>query len=315
MKKNLLLGAVALLSANISAQTLTISFEDITALPAGCQFISRSEPAGSLSWSQGYPGGSLNTNASFGAYTANATTGDTMAYLGNSFQAADAQGVGGATISEWFLLPSLPVNNGDTLSFWTRTAAFGGTTVYPDRLQVRAAVGATTNVGTGATDIGDFSLLLLDINDQYTTTDYPLTWTKYEQVLSGLPGTNVTVSAAFRYFVEDGGSVGANSGVIAIDELLYKPNAAVGITNIAKPIAISAFPSPATSEVTVDFGQALTETSICSLINSNGQVVGTTQFQAGASAHRLNVSNLATGVYIVRLVQGSEVFQTTFVKQ
>lgn len=314
MKKSLFFVALSslALNANAQSQALDIHFDDVASLPAGYHVYHGSQPAGQGFWTIGYPAGISGLEPIY-AYGTNAasSSADSAAFLCNSF----ASVTGAGTINDWFLLPSFPVNNGDSLSFWTRTTPATDGTIYPDRLQVVAALGATLNVDTVGTGLGDFTISLYDINAQYSETDYPVTWTKYTTTLSGVPAANDTMSIAFRYFVEDGGVSGSRSAAIGIDEVSFRPATNVSVSHIAQPIAITAYPSPATSEVTVDFGKALTETSICSLINSNGQVMGTTQFQAGASAHRLNISNLATGVYIVRLVQGSEVFQTTFVKQ
>ena len=45
--------------------------------------------------------------------------------------------------------------------------------------------GASSNVGTTATDVGDFITLLLDINPTYTTSGYPNVWTQFTVTLSG----------------------------------------------------------------------------------------------------------------------------------
>ena len=48
--------------------------------------------------------------------------------------------------------------------------------------------GASSNVGTTATDVGDFTTLLLDINPTYTTTGYPNVWTQFTVTVSGVIG-------------------------------------------------------------------------------------------------------------------------------
>ena len=59
--------------------------------------------------------------------------------------------------------------------------------MFPDRLQVRMSTnGASTNVGSTATGVGDFTTLLLDINPNYTTNCYPNVWTQFTVTLSGL---------------------------------------------------------------------------------------------------------------------------------
>ena len=61
------------------------------------------------------------------------------------------------------------------MTFWTRTTTANP---FPDRLQVRmSTAGASSNVGTTATDVGDFTTLLLDINPTYTVGGYPEVWT------------------------------------------------------------------------------------------------------------------------------------------
>ena len=96
----------------------------------------------------------------------------------NSYIGANYNNTAGTgTISNWLLTPTVPILNGAQYSFWTRTV---NAPQFPDRLQVRASTaGASTDVGTTATSVGVFTMLLLDINPTYTTTDYPNVWTQY----------------------------------------------------------------------------------------------------------------------------------------
>ena len=120
------------------------------------------------------------------------------------------------TISNWLLTPPLTLQNGAVLTFWTRTV---DAPAFPDRLQVRMSTnGASTNVGTTATDVGDFTTLLLDINPTYTLTGYPNVWTQFTVTVSGV-ASPTTGRLALRYFVENGGPSGANSDYIGIDTL------------------------------------------------------------------------------------------------
>ncbi len=75
---------------------------------------------------------------------------------------------------------------------------------------------ASTNVGTTATDVGDFTTLLLDIDPNYVATSYPDVWTQYTLTIAGLSGPT-SGRLAFRYFVEDGGLNGNNSDYMGID--------------------------------------------------------------------------------------------------
>ena len=124
------------------------------------------------------------------------------------------------TLSNWLLTPTLTLKNGSQLTFWTRRLS--GTAVFPDRLQVRMSTqGASTDVGTTETSVGDFDTLLLDINPTYSTAatypaGYPAAFTEFTVTLSGLTAPT-TGRLAFRYFVENGGPSGANSLFIGID--------------------------------------------------------------------------------------------------
>ena len=177
------------------------NFADISALP-GWYMQNNSAPLGLTDWFQG-------NDTVFPAHA-----GAPTAYIGANFNNT----AGAGTISNWLLTPELNLTNGDTISFWTRTAAGS---IWADRLQVRlSTAGSSTNVGTLATDVGDFTTLLLDINPTLTASGYPQSWTQYTATLSGIPA-NATGRFAFRYFVTDGGPSGNNSNYIGIDTVEY----------------------------------------------------------------------------------------------
>jgi hypothetical protein len=182
--------------------TLTQGFDDITTLPSlGWVQQNNSSPIGPLGWFQG------NT----AVFTSQ--QGNPDSYIGVNYNS----GANVATISDWLLTPPLTLQNGAVLSFWTRT--LDGS--FPDRLQVRMSTnGNSSNVGTLATDVGDFTTLLLDINPTYTTTDYPIVWTNFAIPITGI-GSPTQGRLAFRYFVENGGPNGANSDYIGIDTVQY----------------------------------------------------------------------------------------------
>ena len=176
-------------------------FDDISNLPGWVQ-INHSQPLGANSWFQGNDG-------VFAAFD-----GLPDAYIGANFYS----GGGDATISNWLLTPEVGLQDGDTLTFYTRTVELSA---FPDRLQVRMSTnGASTNVGTSATDVGDFTNLLLDINPTYAMGGYPEAWTQFTITISGVP-TGTSGRLAFRYFVEDGGPGGTRSNYIGIDRVQY----------------------------------------------------------------------------------------------
>ena len=189
--------------ASAFGQSFSEDFASVLPMPAGWAQISLSDPAGiNPIWFQG------------NVVVFNAQAGDVTSYI-----AANYQGVSGAnTISNWLFTPTRTLKNGDTLSFYTRTAT---ASTYPDRLQVRMSLnGASVNVGTTNTSVGDFTTLLLDINPTYTVGGFPDIWTQYSVTLSGI-GAARPGRFAFRYFVENGGPDGTNSDYVGIDTVSY----------------------------------------------------------------------------------------------
>ena len=199
--------------ANVRAQAITEGFTDITTLPAAGWFTqNNSTPVGTTTWFQGNP-------AVFPAQA-----GATNSYIGANFNAT----TGTNTISVWLLTPNRTFNNGDVIKFWTRNPTGNP---FPDRLEVRLSTnGASTNVGTGPTGIGDFTTLLTTINPDLTVGGYPEVWTEFTLTLSGLPAGGASGRVAFRYFVTDGGPSGDNSNFIGIDTFSYTPGVTPPVT-------------------------------------------------------------------------------------
>ena len=182
--------------------TVTEGFDDVTNLP-NWAMQNNSQPLGTpTGWFQG-------TTSVF-----TSQSGAPSSYIAANF----ADGSGLATISNWLLTPPLILQNGGQLTFWTRTVT---SPTFPDRLQVRMSLnGGSTNVGSTATSVGDFTTLLLDINPTYTTSGYPNAWTQFTVTLSGI-GAPTNGRLAFRYFVENGGPSGSRSDYIGIDTVQF----------------------------------------------------------------------------------------------
>ncbi len=178
-------------------------FEDITTLESvGWVFKNNSNPVGGISWFQGNPG------------VFNAYDGATNAYLAVNFQSTGA--IAPNTISNWALTPEFEFSNGYVVSFFVRKV-LGST--WPDRLQVRLSTnGNSIDVGETENSVGDFSILLEDINPTYIQGGFPVSWERYVIRISGISGIQ-SGRLAFRYYVEDGGPVGTNSDYIGIDRV------------------------------------------------------------------------------------------------
>jgi hypothetical protein len=220
MKKAFVRAAAGLLLAgslgSACAQSFTENFDDITLLAGnGWVIQNNSTPVGALGWFQG-----TATNATPSPGPFDAWNGAPNAYIAANFNSTGSTG----TISNWLVAPNRTLRNGDAFQFYTRKPTIGaGQTDYPDRLEVRLSTnGASTNVGTGATAVGDFTTLLLSINPTLVTNVYPQVWTQFTITISGLPAPT-SGRMAFRYFVTGAGSLGTNSDYIGIDNTVYTP--------------------------------------------------------------------------------------------
>lgn len=198
------LSVIGLFNHSLNAQLIE-NFDNITTLPAsGWVLQNNSSPVGTIGWFQGNP-------AAFPAYN-----GATDSYIGANFNNTGPTG----TISNWLVTPNLTLKNGDVITFFTRTSSDN---MWADRLQVRMSTsGTSSNVGTGANDVGVFTTLLLEINPNLQLSVYPLNWTQFSITISGLSAPT-SGRLAFRYFVTNAGSSGANSDYIGIDNFVYSP--------------------------------------------------------------------------------------------
>lgn len=184
-------------AGSASAASLTENFDG--GVPAGWTVTNNSSPTGTTNWFQGNP------------IVFDAHSGAANSYLGANFN--NTAGVG--DISNWLILPTMSYSNGDTVSFYTRTADASN---WPDRLELRFSATGGTNVGNSSASVGSFTTLLLSVNPDLNVGGYPEEWTQQSVVISGLSGaTNGAI--AFRYFVPDGGPAGDNSNFIGVDTL------------------------------------------------------------------------------------------------
>jgi PEP-CTERM motif len=198
--------AAVLLLAGPGAMAASLNEGFDGGMPSDWTLVNRSQGAGA-NWTLG----NASEPRSFGAHI-NGTISGADAYASTSFLATNRD-VG--NISNWLITPTMTFNNGDQLSFFTRTVD-ASEVFAPDRLQVRFSNVGGTNVGANANSVGTFTTLLLDINPTYTLDGFPTDWQQYTVTFSGLSGPT-TGAVGFRYFVQDGGAFGANSDYIGLD--------------------------------------------------------------------------------------------------
>jgi hypothetical protein len=196
--------AVAGIPAFALGQAYTEAFDDVATLLAPgspWEIKNQSAPAGLSAWFQGNP-------LVFGPQ---ATGGYIAANYNNVSQAGGAQ-------SDWLFTPVRTLRNGDVFKFSARS-----TDIVPDRLAVRLSLnGASTNVGTTASSVGDFTIQLLAINPGLLSGGFPDVWAEHTITLGGLPGPTPG-RIAFWYAMPAAGLVGRNGDYIGIDTLSYVP--------------------------------------------------------------------------------------------
>ncbi len=185
-------------SKSPAAQLLSEGFDDITTLDAaGYSFVNASDIPGT-DWFQGNPD----------VFPAHLGAADS--YIGANYQNTD-----GSIINNFMITPVLNLENGDEITFITRTTEGS---IFPDRLEVRISPDGANIDPSGPADVGSYTELLLEINPDLEEGGYPEEWTRYTAVVSGLTGA-VDTRVAFRYYVTDGGPVGNNSNYIGVDQL------------------------------------------------------------------------------------------------
>jgi hypothetical protein len=148
---------------------------------AGWVFVNNSTAPVPPEWFQGNPG------------VLPAFSGAPNSYIASNFLVTSS-----GDISNWLPLPATTISNGYSFSFYTISAGDP-----PDSLELRLSTnGASTNVGTTTTSLGDFTTLLLSINPGLSPGGYPTTWTQYTATISGLGGPTLA-RLALHYVVTD----------------------------------------------------------------------------------------------------------------
>lgn len=234
--KKLIVSLFVLLSIELGAQTLTEGFDNVATLysPTGWWAMNKSNPSNGNIWRQDVG----NFTAYSGAANSSIITG---------WFCTDTVGTGNA--SNWLFTPPLTINNGDTISFYTISY---NNTFYQDRLEVRLnAVNSDTLVGTTDTSVGHFTFLAKSINPTLSNMGYPLSWTKFNVIVTGFSGGLSRI--AFRYNVPNTGGSGADGSVVGIDDFKFTQGF-LATNEIANASFTEVYPNPATEQITVTAG-------------------------------------------------------------
>ncbi|MBY0485989.1 MAG: T9SS type A sorting domain-containing protein [Flavobacteriaceae bacterium] len=253
----------------------------------------QSEPVGASTFSV--------PTAAVTAFATGAQSGAALSYVLVNYNST----TGAGDISNWLISPVINIQNGDIITFYTRTVTPNAnptpTNTFPDRLELRLSPNGafTTNPSTGATSLGDFTTLCVSVNPNLLLTgagSYPGVWTQYSYVVSGLTGPTDCL-AAFRYWVTDGGPTGTNSNIIAIDTFSVDRPAANTQNFFAGNFSMQPNPVTDVFNITAKNGVSIEKVDV---LDINGRVVN--QVNASSTeAVQINISNLNSGVYFVKV--------------
>ena len=192
-------------TASAHAYTYDQNFETWSSIqtpPSGWLVGFNNNPNGDQpQWFQGNSGVANPTDI---GYAFDAQSGTQNSFAAAMYRATpDTAPAPGNQISTWILSPVFTFNNGDTVSYWTRSATPSTEVYIQDRMEVRLSTSdASTNIGAIWSDVGDFTTVLQEINPNLTQGGYPDAWAQYTNTISGLSGPT-TGRIGFRYFVTD----------------------------------------------------------------------------------------------------------------
>jgi hypothetical protein len=307
MRKFLLLGAF--LGLNLFNAQNVYSYGFDTAFAADWTLTNQSTSANATSvWSKAtYTATSTATNSIFSSGVGGIPVG--QAGGANSFALVNyTSTTGTGTISNWLISPSVNVKDGDVVSFYSRKGT-DGTTDYPDRLELRYSSAATTVIPSGGpTNVGSFTNVGVTINSALAAGFvYPKTWTQYSFTVTGLGSTPVPVKFAFRYFVTNGGTTGANSDIIGIDTFSIN-RATLGVQDSALKTKNSLiYPNPATDFISIKSNSKINNIEVFDMAGRKMDVK--------SDNNKVDVRNLTPASYIITFENNEAKTTEKFIKK
>lgn len=307
MKKLLLSLILFTLISNLSAQNIyNYGFDGTTdgMISSGWSTINQSSPvyATAKKWN-------IPTSVPTNYFTGGGQAGGTFSFATVNYQSTGTSATTGTgTISNWLISPIITVENGNIISFYARTGK--SMPIKADRLQLRMSLngGFSIDPSLGATDLGDFTELLVEINQTQSVTGFPSAWTKYSYTVTGL-SSPTECKFAFRYFVTNGGPSGISSDQIGVDTFSVDTNLA---TYSFFTSNYTVGPNPATDVVNVSAKNNNTINTV-EITDVNGRVVKNVTVNAATS--QINVADLNSGVYFLKASSENGVGTSKIVKK
>jgi hypothetical protein len=205
--------------------TLSEGFNNVGALAPAWGFANNSDlaPLAPATWTQGNP--------AISNFAAQSGPSNSYAQVDGTSTSGDIDLENGQ-VSNWLITPELDFSQGGTFSFFARTVGGNSLTEFIEVRQSNA--GSSTNVGTTAQSLGDFTTLVGsvgDLQDNFSPAGFPRTsWRGYTFNIAATGGSG---KLAFRYFATDGGPNGTQAIYAAIDTVDYQavpePSSMVGM--------------------------------------------------------------------------------------
>ncbi len=214
----------------------------------------------------------------------------------NSFIAENFNTTEGTIADSYFFTPKLLIENGDMITFYTRTTV----SEFPDRLEVRIGDGTGILPTEGVPDnVGSFTNLLLSINPNLEVGIYPVEWEQQVITISGLSGPTET-RVAFRYWATDAGPNGSNSNNIGIDSLTIDSDIVLSTNEEVAKNDFFKFYNTKNNELYLKASNFFKSIQVYNLL---GQEV--VNKNLSSQEETINLSNISSGAYIIHVLSSN----------
>ena len=269
--------------SSVNSNAVAIDTFSITSNTNAWTTLNLSLPLGPTKWFQGIPNNSI-----FSSHNG----------IANSYVAANYRNTTefGGTISNWLILPTQSLQNGDVIKFWTRSVGSS-----PDRLELRLSeTGANYIAPTTAVNTGSYGLLLQEVNPNLVQGAYPLIWTEYSITITGI-NNNSNYSLAFRYYVTGAGpNVSQNSDYIGIDTLsIVRPALSNPTFDLTSKITLSPNPVNDVFQLNLNESKDVAKLKV-EVYDLNGRMI-----KSFEKATNYSIAELEAGVYLVKVTDGN----------
>lgn len=109
---------------------------------------------------------------------------------------------------------------------------------------------------------------------------------------------------------------GSGSDSLTIKKYIHVKNCGLGISGIADNNTINLYPNPANNTINLEFANSIGENAKVDITDITGRLVSTQILNASSGKIiAINISGIATGMYIVKITAGTNVYVEKFIKQ